>query len=98
MPVINDIIRTQYRICYDYSALTAAMLRSLGMFTKLAIGYKSDLEKYHVSNQVNLNSQWITIDTTYNFIYIRYDIPINMGKDGGDYKIEKYISLRKPGL
>lgn len=70
----------------------------LGIPTKLAIGYKSDLEKYHVSNQVNLNSQWITIDTTYNFIYIRYDIPINMGKDGGDYKIEKYISLRKPGL
>ncbi len=52
-------------ICYDYSSLLAAMLRSLGIPTKLVKGYASyNPTVYHAWNEVYLNGQWYVIDST----------------------------------
>ena len=49
-------------ICYDYAALTAAMLRSQGIPTKLITGYVEPGEIYHAWNMIWLeNSGWITV-------------------------------------
>lgn len=89
IPSIDATLNSQSGICYDYAVLTAAMLRSLDIPTKLIMGYKSDIEKYHAWNQVYLNGKWISIDTTYDSAYVQKGVPINMIKDDKDYKIEK---------
>ena len=49
-------------ICYDYAALTAAMLRSQGIPTKLITGYVEPGEIYHAWNMIWLeNTGWITV-------------------------------------
>ncbi|WP_455500826.1 transglutaminase-like domain-containing protein [Gemmiger sp.] len=50
-------------ICYDYAALTAAMLRSQGIPTKLITGYVEPGEIYHAWNMIWLeNAGWITVN------------------------------------
>ncbi len=66
-PNINDTFRTNTGICYDYSVLFAAMARSLGIETKLVKGYANYAPTtYHAWNQVLINGEWVTIDTTYD--------------------------------
>ena len=49
-------------ICYDYAALTAAMLRSQGIPAKLITGYVEPGEIYHAWNMIWLeNTGWITV-------------------------------------
>lgn len=56
-------------ICYDLSALYAALARSLSIETKLIKGnsYNREFSGYHAWNEVYLNnsSQWIKLDVTY---------------------------------
>lgn len=64
LPDIETTYTTKTGICYDYSSLTASMLRSLGYPTRLVKGYSTLVEGYHAWNEVWLNNEWITIDTT----------------------------------
>lgn len=68
LPSIEDTYFSNSGICYDYAALTAGMLRSIGIPTKLVMGYKSDVNEYHAWNEVYLSDkkQWVIIDTTYD--------------------------------
>lgn len=45
LPVVDETLHTGKGICFDYAALTAAMLRSQDIPTRLEIGYSGDV--YH---------------------------------------------------
>lgn len=90
VPSIDCILEDKKGICYDYSALFAAMLRSLGIPAKLIMGReKNNKSVYHAWNQVYLEDtdEWITIDTAYDAAFKNTDIA--MIKDTGMYIVEK---------
>lgn len=91
IPSIEETIMTKKGICYDYSVLTAAMLRSVGVPTKLMMGYKNDIKAYHAWNQVYLqdSNQWINIDTTYDAAYKQGKASVTMVKQASEYSIVK---------
>lgn len=65
-PIINDTFSTNKGICYDYSSMDAAMLRSIGIPAKLVKGYAKGVDGYHAWNEVFIDGQWYVIDTTYD--------------------------------
>lgn len=85
VPDIDKILADKSGICYDYASLFAGMLRSIGIPTKLVKGYKNDLKEYHAWNQVLLDGNWITIDTTYDAALKKGNIKISMIKDSTEY-------------
>ncbi|WP_283657542.1 transglutaminase-like domain-containing protein [Paenibacillus sp. RC343] len=64
LPQIDRTIVSQKDICYGYASLFAAMLRSVDVPTKLVMGESSYVKTYHAWNEVNINNQWVIIDTT----------------------------------
>ncbi len=67
LPDIEQTYADGKGICYDYSSLLAAMMRSISIPTKLVKGYASyNPTVYHAWNEVYLNGQWFVIDTTYD--------------------------------
>lgn len=64
LPDIERTLSTQKDICYGYSSLFAAMLRSLDIPTKLVMGNTEYVDVYHAWNEVYLEGKWVTIDTT----------------------------------
>ncbi len=75
---VDKIIESGKGICFDYSALFAAMLRAQGIPTKLVTGYVSPTNGYHAWNMVYLKdegwkykkisidrSNWGRVDTTF---------------------------------
>lgn len=91
IPSIEEIDKSQMGICYDFSSLTAAMLRSIGIPTKLVSGYNKDIVDYHSWNQVYLSEadKWITVDTTWDSVYFANNLKSNMIKDDNQYKVKK---------
>lgn len=89
IPNINDTYKDSNGICYDYSALFAAMTRSQGIPTKLVKGYKNDIDAYHAWNEVFIDGSWETIDTTYDAYLASNDKNYSMIKDFSEYKKEK---------
>ncbi|MDR7871441.1 MAG: transglutaminase-like domain-containing protein [Tissierellaceae bacterium] len=86
-----DTLKTLSGICYDYSSLFAAMLRSLNIPTKLVKGYKNDISTYHAWNEVLINDNWVIIDTTYDSAFIKANQNISMLKSSNEYnKIREY--------
>ncbi|MCQ4924468.1 transglutaminase-like domain-containing protein [Tissierella carlieri] len=85
VPEIDKVLDDKSGICYDYAALFAGMLRSLGIPTKLVKGYKSDLKEYHAWNQVLLDGNWVVIDTTYDAALKKDNVKISMIKDAIEY-------------
>lgn len=51
-------------ICYDYSSMIAAILRSNGYPTKLVKGYTTYVDGYHAWNEVYIGGKWYIIDAT----------------------------------
>lgn len=91
VPTIDETLKSSKGICYDYSALLAGMLRSVGVPTKLVMGRKNDIKEYHAWNQVYLKEtkQWLNIDTTYDSAYVQNNRSIPMIKNSKEYSIEK---------
>lgn len=76
LPDIDDTLQTGTGICFDYAALTAAMLRSLSIPARLEIGYSSDVRHAWidvyiesmgwVENAVEFNGkEWKLMDPTF---------------------------------
>lgn len=87
LPTIDSTLTSQKGICYDYASMTAAMLRSQGIQTKLVKGNKNDMgDVYHAWNEVLVGDQWKIIDTTYDNSYYKAGQPVNMYKEHGEYK------------
>mgnify|MGYP001593871855 FL=1 len=91
VPCIDEVIKNSKGICYDYSSLFAGMLRSVGVPTKLVMGYKNDIKTYHAWNQVYLqkSNKWVTIDTTYDSCLKNKNLSLSMIKDSNQYKVSK---------
>jgi transglutaminase-like putative cysteine protease len=68
LPDIENIYASGKGICYDFSSLFAAMLRSQGIPAKLVMGYTANVSGYHAWNEVydSEKGEWIVIDTTYD--------------------------------
>jgi len=59
VPDLDTVFRTRKAICFDYASTMVAMLRSLGVPTKLVIGYSGSV--YHAwINVYTEESGWIT--------------------------------------
>ncbi|MCK9216780.1 MAG: transglutaminase-like domain-containing protein [Firmicutes bacterium] len=89
IPEIDKILEEGSGICYDYSVLFAAMLRSQGVATKLIKGYKNDIESYHAWNEVYLNGNWKIVDTTYDAWALKHRTSHNIYKNKNEYKTQK---------
>lgn len=62
VPNPDAVLSSGKGICYDYAAVSAAMLRSLGYPTKLITGYVNNGATYHAWNEVYLSGQgWVKV-------------------------------------
>lgn len=91
IPSVDAVLDTSAGICYDYSVLYGAMLRSVGVPTKMLMGYNTDIKEYHAWNEVYLSetNEWVTIDTTYDAPSVQSNIAIKMIKNSNDYQTAK---------
>lgn len=91
VPDLEVVLKEQKGICYDYAALFAGMLRSLGIHTKLVKGYKNDLKEYHAWNEVLIDDNWVIIDTTYDAALKNGNTKVSMYKVAAEYtKVREY--------
>ncbi|HCL02790.1 MAG TPA: transglutaminase [Lachnoclostridium phytofermentans] len=92
IPNLKSFYKTQKGICYDYVTLTAVMLRSVGVPTKIVKGFESsNPETFHAWNQVynEATKQWVTIDTTYDATLQAAGKKIKFEKSAKNYTLEK---------
>jgi hypothetical protein len=91
IPDIDKILAAGKGICYDYSAVFAAMLRSQGIPAKLIKGYTDNVKEYHAWNEVYLSyeKRWIVVDTTYDSVYLSAGRKANMEKAARLYRAGK---------
>jgi transglutaminase-like putative cysteine protease len=62
IPNVDQVLARRKGICFDYAAVSAAMLRSLGYPTKLVEGYVAPKNIYHAWIEVYINGQgWIKV-------------------------------------
>jgi transglutaminase-like putative cysteine protease len=87
IPDIQIIYKLKKGVCYDISALMAAMLRSQGIYTKLITGYTTNISVYHAWNLIYDTKQkkWITVDATYDICKIAAGKKIKMIKKDNEY-------------
>ncbi len=87
VPDIEKIYKEKNGICYDYSAVLAAMLRSQNIPTKLIKGYSDLVKGYHAWNEVYLadEDRWMVIDSTYDSGLKKKNKKFNMEKDSSKY-------------
>lgn len=93
LPSIDATLKTNKGICYDYSSTFAAMLRSVGVPTKLVKGYAKNVNGYHAWNEVydNETESWQTIDSTYDSQMKEAGLKYTMVKKSSDYtKVNEY--------
>lgn len=62
VPNTNGILSAQKGVCYDFSALYAAMCRSQGIPCTVEKGYLDG--KYHAWNKVHIDDTWEFVDLT----------------------------------
>jgi transglutaminase/protease-like cytokinesis protein 3 len=86
-PDVEAAFQSDSGICYDASALFAAMLRSSGVPVKLVKGYAPDIKEYHAWNEVYIEGKgWITVDVTTDAQYRHAGYHFSMFKDAKLYK------------
>ncbi|MCH1639285.1 transglutaminase-like domain-containing protein [Paenibacillus timonensis] len=89
LPDLDRTLTEKKDICYGFSSLFAAMLRSVGIPAKLAMGTSDYVSTYHAWNEVYVNGSWITIDTTADAGWKGTTTAFTMIKDPAKYKTEK---------
>ena len=89
LPNIDSTFADKKGICYDFSSLFAAMLRSQGVYAKLIKGYTPNANGYHAWNEVYDSStkEWVIIDTTYDLQMYAYRKSTSMAKASKDYDV-----------
>ncbi len=88
-PNNEDIMISEKGICYDYASLTAAMLRSLDIPTKLVKGDSNVTNVYHAWNEVLIDGDWVVMDTTTDAASLSMGIELSFEKDSSDYSADK---------
>jgi len=90
-PEIDTILRDGKGICYDFSVLFAAMLRSRDIPAKMVKGYRDGIKEYHAWNEVYLDGSWKVIDTTLGAGAIKAGTSYQMFQDTKKYgKLKEY--------
>lgn len=89
LPEIDSILEGRQGICYDYSALFAAMLRSIDIPTKMVKGYTTNVKEYHAWNEVFIEGKWRIVDTTLDAGYIQQNERVEMYKQPKAYSSDK---------
>lgn len=90
VPDVEDTLATEMGICYDFAALLASMLRSQGIPTKLVKGYSDNVDGYHAWNEVYLDGEWITVDTTYDAVLSSIGEMTVMEKNKSEYQVSRF--------
>ena len=90
IPNIDSTLTNKKGICYDYSSLFAAMLRSVDVPAKLVMGNTSYVSEYHAWNEVLLNGKWVTIDTTVDAGLIKNKQAVQLIKSSSKYSSAKF--------
>lgn len=65
LPDVDETLASRKGICFDYSALMAAMLRAQNIPTRLVIGNVEPENILHAWNQVYIGGKWIWMDATF---------------------------------
>ncbi len=92
LPVVDAVLEGGKGICFDYAALTAAMLRSQRIPTRLVIGYSDDVyhawisvylkDKGWVNNIIEFKgNEWVRMDPTFDANHALLDRYIGGGSD-----------------
>lgn len=96
LPVVDDILKSNKGICFDYASLMAAMLRSLDIPAKLVTGYSSKLNVFHAWNEVYTDETgWIKLNEMYfdGFDWRLMDSTIaSSGKQSNSPKVMEYTN------
>ena len=100
LPDVDETLRTGKGICFDYASLTAAMLRSQRIPTRLEVGYAG--EAYHawiscyveevgwIDNLIEFDgSSWSLMDPTFAASTSRQALKQFIG-DGSNYTVKYY--------
>ncbi|MDP4162411.1 MAG: transglutaminase-like domain-containing protein [Bacillota bacterium] len=88
LPNVVTTYKTNKGICYDYSSLFAAMLRSQGIPAKLVTGYSKNVKEFHAWNEVYIQElkRWVIIDTTIDASAIQRHLKPSVFKPASQYK------------
>lgn len=62
-PDVEALYEKGMGICYDYSSVMSAMLRSQGIPCKVVFGYAYDI--WHAWVSVNIDGEWVSYDPTF---------------------------------
>lgn len=91
IPSVDQVFDSALGICFDYSVLYGAMMRSIGIPTKMNMGYTTHIKEYHAWNEVYLKetNEWVIIDTTFDAPSVQQGVKMQMVKNASDYQIEK---------
>lgn len=90
LPDIDETLDTGTGICFDYAALTAAMLRSLSIPARLEIGYSSDVR--HAWIDVYIESMgWVEQAIEFNGAEWKLMDPTFASAAGSSELIQDYI-------
>ncbi len=66
VPDVDEILKSNKGICFDYASIMASMLRSENIPAKLVTGYSSNLSVYHAWNEVYTDETgWIVLNEMY---------------------------------
>ncbi len=85
LPDINATYKMKTGICYDFSSLFAAMLRSVEVPAKLVKGYGEGIQGYHAWNEVYIDGKWQLVDTSHDIQMREYAQTCAMYKDSRQY-------------
>ena len=87
-PDNDETVRTETGICYDYSSLYGAMLRSQGIPAKMAKGYAHNSDVYHAWNEVYIleEERWVVVDTTSDAYRNTRGYAFDYEKEAEDYE------------
>jgi hypothetical protein len=82
-----EILDTNRGICYDFSSLFAAILRSENIECKLVMGYTENTDVFHAWNEVYYpeTETWEIIDLSYDIQMKLKSTDLEMFKDISDY-------------
>ncbi len=96
LPKIDEILKSNKGICYDYASVMASMLRSQSIPTKLVTGYSSKLSVYHAWNEVYTDETgWIAlneININSNDWNLMDSTVASSGKQSGSPKVMEYTN------
>ena len=90
LPDVDDTLSTGTGICFDYAALTTAMLRSQDIPCKLQIGYSGDVKHAWIDVYIR-GRRWVTMSVSFDGDTWKLMDPTFDANSDGDEAIQEYI-------